>query len=96
MEITVQVVLPLMEMTGWLRKGAGELKRHAGLQALVQTAPVTDHGRMRGSVRCLVHKSKTADPKMGRYQPVALPTSRGKHWQKLEAVSEPRNTSLPQ
>ena len=31
---TVQMVLPLAEMVGWLRKGVGELIRQAGLQLM--------------------------------------------------------------
>src|ERR1700685_2683787 len=31
---TVQMVLPMAEMVGWLRKGVGELVRHAGLQLM--------------------------------------------------------------
>ena len=30
---SVQMVLPLAEMVGWLRKGVGELMRQAGLQS---------------------------------------------------------------
>src|SRR5579863_8760019 len=30
----VQMVLPMAEMVGWLRKGAGELIRQAGLQLM--------------------------------------------------------------
>jgi len=31
---TVQMVLPMAEMMGWLRKGVGELIRQAGLQLM--------------------------------------------------------------
>ncbi len=31
---SVQMVLPLAEMVGWLRKGVGELIRQAGLQLM--------------------------------------------------------------
>ncbi len=31
---TVQLVLPMAEMVGWLHKGVGELVRHAGLQLI--------------------------------------------------------------
>ena len=31
---TVQMVLPMAEMVGWLRKGVGELVRQAGLQLM--------------------------------------------------------------
>ena len=30
----VQMVLPMAEMVGWLRKGVGELVRQAGLQVM--------------------------------------------------------------
>jgi hypothetical protein len=32
--LAVQMVLPMAEMMGWLRKGVGELVRQAGLQLM--------------------------------------------------------------
>ena len=43
----VQMVLPMAEMVGWLRKGVGELIRQAGLQLIV--AP---HGSEPAAMKC--------------------------------------------
>jgi hypothetical protein len=46
----VQMVLPMAETVGWLRKGAGELIRQAGLQWLA-TDGSADAGRGPGTGR---------------------------------------------
>ena len=43
----VQMVLPLAEMVGWLRKGVGELIRQAGLQLMDLMMPEEVRGHRR-------------------------------------------------
>ena len=79
-----------------LRDSAAQLIRFSG-QTWYKAKDVGEQVLRDGSGRPLLFadKSKPVDTKTGKYQPMTLPTARGKHWQKLETVNEPRNTSLP-
>ena len=54
----VQMVLPMAEMVGWLRKGVGELMRQAGLQLMDLL--------MQEEVRQLAGEQSAASRKVGQ------------------------------
>ena len=72
---TVQMVLPMAEMIGWLRKGVGERIRQAGL-------PVPDCQMSAVTASDLIPHSGRVIPIRRRHGRLALPFSRayGQHW----------------
>src|ERR1039458_6190271 len=60
----VQMVLPMAEMVGWLRKGVGELIRQAGLQLMDRNSSGGQgrYGSREGAVEVLLTRQVADDP----------------------------------